>query len=45
MSLTPWSLKLRAAYSSTFWNVSPDTVIVPGKRMWPVAGLSPPSGT
>ena len=45
MSRNPWSLKLRAAYSRTFWNVSSGTVTVPGNRMCPVAGLSRPSGT
>src|SRR2546426_4573344 len=41
----PWSLKLCAADSRPRWNTSSGTVIVPGKRMWPVAGRRPPSGT
>ena len=43
MSRNLWSLKLRAAYSKPLLeNVSPGTVIVPGNRMCPVAGLSCP---
>src|SRR5689334_20567527 len=45
MSRKPWSLKLCAADCSARWNTSSGTVIVPGKRMCPVAGCTPPSGT
>ena len=38
MSRKPCSLKLRAAYSSTFSKVSSGTVIVPGNRMCAVGG-------
>src|SRR6266446_1210812 len=41
MSRKPWSRTLRAVDSSTRWNTSSGTVIVPGNRMWPVRGRRP----
>ena len=44
MSLKPFALKLRAAYSVTFMNTSSGNEIVPGYNMWPLGGSMFPFG-